>query len=200
MSLGEKLQSLRRARGLSQEQLALALNVSRQAVSKWETGESTPDLDKLRALSAYFGVTTDYLIWDDRPAERSAPAPEEAAAPETPAVRKHDIRAFVRKNAHWAGYAVAIVGAALLCRTLFQLLAMSLMFRRYGDLAGDEGYLAAVFDSLSGLLSLMLPYLLLYAALLAGGLVFARWYKARLRRQTERAQGEAEQEAPHDDV
>ena len=45
MTLGEKLQLLRRSRGLSQEQLAAELDVSRQAISKWECGDSTPDLD-----------------------------------------------------------------------------------------------------------------------------------------------------------
>ena len=62
MTLGEKLQTLRRSRGLSQEQLAEILEVSRQAVSKWENGDSAPDLDRLRAICTYFGVTTDYLI------------------------------------------------------------------------------------------------------------------------------------------
>ena len=47
MLLGEKLKKLRKARGLSQEQLADQLNVSRQAISKWELGESTPDTDNL---------------------------------------------------------------------------------------------------------------------------------------------------------
>ena len=51
MLLGEKLKKLRKARGLSQEQLADRLNVSRQAISKWELGESTPDTDNLVALS-----------------------------------------------------------------------------------------------------------------------------------------------------
>lgn len=73
MTLGEKLQMLRRSRGLSQEQLAAELDVSRQAISKWECGDSTPDLDKLRAICTYFGVTTDYLIW-----ERSEDAPQAA--------------------------------------------------------------------------------------------------------------------------
>lgn len=50
---------LRRSRGLSQEQLAAELDVSRQAISKWECGDSTPDLDKLRTICTYFGVTTD---------------------------------------------------------------------------------------------------------------------------------------------
>ena len=70
MTLGEKLQLLRRSRGLSQEQLAAELDVSRQAISKWECGDSTPDLDKLRAICTYFGVTTDYLIWEN---EEDAP-------------------------------------------------------------------------------------------------------------------------------
>ena len=73
MTLGEKLQLLRRSRGLSQEQLAAELDVSRQAISKWECGDSTPDLDKLRTICTYFGVTTDYLIW-----ERSEDAPQAA--------------------------------------------------------------------------------------------------------------------------
>ena len=62
MTLGEKLQLLRRSRGLSQEQLAAELDVSRQAISKWECGDSTPDLDKLRAIcfcSAACGASSD---------------------------------------------------------------------------------------------------------------------------------------------
>ena len=65
MTLGEKLKMLRASRGLSQEQLAAELNVSRQAVSKWECGDAAPDLDKLRAICTYFAVTTDYLIWEN---------------------------------------------------------------------------------------------------------------------------------------
>lgn len=81
MTMGEKLQLLRKSRGLSQEQLAAELDVSRQAISKWECGDSTPDLDKLRAICTYFGVTTDYLIWEkaeDAP-KAAVPAKERAA-------------------------------------------------------------------------------------------------------------------------
>ena len=78
MTLGEKMKLLRASRGLSQEQLAAELNVSRQAVSKWECGDAAPDLDKLRAICAYFGVTTDYLIWEN---EEDAP---KAAVPANP--------------------------------------------------------------------------------------------------------------------
>ena len=62
MSLGEKLQKLRKARNLSQEELAAELSVTRQTVSKWELDQSTPELSLLAQLSDIFGVTTDYLI------------------------------------------------------------------------------------------------------------------------------------------
>ena len=70
MTLGEKLQQLRLKKGLSQEQLAEALDVSRQSVSKWESGQSRPDMDKLVTLAALFEVSTDYLLGGD-----SQPAP-----------------------------------------------------------------------------------------------------------------------------
>lgn len=111
MTLGEKLQTLRRSRGLSQEQLAEILEVSRQAVSKWENGDSAPDLDRLRAICTYFGVTTDYLIWDEpEDAPRGA---EEARSRET---QRKPLRETVREHGEWAGYAVAILGAAMLLR------------------------------------------------------------------------------------
>ena len=62
MGFAEHLVSLRRARGWSQEQLADYVGVSRQAVSKWESGRSTPDLDKLLALSSLFGIPLDALV------------------------------------------------------------------------------------------------------------------------------------------
>lgn len=62
MNLADRIQSLRKARGISQEQLADQIGVSRQAVSKWESEQSTPDLDKIVLLSDFFDVTTDYLL------------------------------------------------------------------------------------------------------------------------------------------
>ncbi|MDE5977852.1 MAG: helix-turn-helix domain-containing protein, partial [Turicibacter sp.] len=66
MMLGEKLRNLRKAKGLSQEQLACELQVSRQAISKWELGESIPDTDNLVALSNYYRVSTDYLLLNQK--------------------------------------------------------------------------------------------------------------------------------------
>jgi len=70
MTLAEKLLSLRTARELSQEDLAEKLEVSRQSVSKWETGQSVPDLDKIIRLADLFGVTVDELV---REGERPQP-------------------------------------------------------------------------------------------------------------------------------
>lgn len=63
--LSEKLYKLRKNSALSQEQLAEQLNVSRQAISKWEQGTAVPESEKLIAISNYFGVTVDYLLKDN---------------------------------------------------------------------------------------------------------------------------------------
>ena len=65
MKLGDKIIALRKARGMSQEQLAQHLEVSRQSVSKWELNEATPDLNRVVAMSELFGVTTDYLLKEE---------------------------------------------------------------------------------------------------------------------------------------
>lgn len=62
--LPEKIYTLRKKKCLSQEQLAEKLHVSRQAISKWESGTAVPESEKLLALSAYFGVSVDYLLKD----------------------------------------------------------------------------------------------------------------------------------------
>lgn len=65
MILADKIIKLRKKNGWSQEELAEKMSVSRQAVSKWESAQSIPDLDKILQLGALFGVTTDYLLKDD---------------------------------------------------------------------------------------------------------------------------------------
>ena len=67
--LSEKIINLRKSRGWSQEELAEKLDVSRQSVSKWESGVSNPELDKIVAMSTLFGVSTDYLLKDATAAE-----------------------------------------------------------------------------------------------------------------------------------
>jgi transcriptional regulator with XRE-family HTH domain len=64
MTIGEKIYKLRSEKGISQETMSFDLGVSRQAVSKWETDQSLPDLDKIKLLSEYFKVSIDYLVKD----------------------------------------------------------------------------------------------------------------------------------------
>ena len=72
-TLAMRIQQLRRQRGLSQEELANAVNVSRQAVSKWEGAQAQPELEKLLALSDFFQVSTDYLLKGEQPAAAKQP-------------------------------------------------------------------------------------------------------------------------------
>ena len=70
MEFNNKLYNLRKQKGLSQEELASRLNVSRQTVSKWEVGESTPDMEKLAAISELFEVSLDELVLDKKPKQQ----------------------------------------------------------------------------------------------------------------------------------
>lgn len=62
MTFGDKLQYLRKTKGISQEELASQLNISRQAISKWENNSSIPDVENIVKLSNIFEVSTDYLL------------------------------------------------------------------------------------------------------------------------------------------
>ena len=64
MKFGEKLIQLRRKEGMSQEQLAAEIGITRQSVSKWESGSTLPELTKLIAISELFNVSVDYLVKD----------------------------------------------------------------------------------------------------------------------------------------
>lgn len=71
MTFGEKLKVLRKEKGYSQEEFAGLLDVSRQAVSKWEGNKGTPEIDKLLQISNMFGVTLDYLLKSESPCVNS---------------------------------------------------------------------------------------------------------------------------------
>ncbi|HUM43747.1 MAG TPA: helix-turn-helix transcriptional regulator [Fervidobacterium sp.] len=74
MTFGEKLTTLRKQHGLSQEDLAEKLSVSRQAISRWELDSTLPDAENLLQISKLFGVSVDYLINDDYESENDTPA------------------------------------------------------------------------------------------------------------------------------
>ena len=62
MNIADRIQHLRKGKGISQEELADKIGVSRQAVSKWESEQSIPDIDKIIIMSDFFDVTTDYIL------------------------------------------------------------------------------------------------------------------------------------------
>lgn len=97
--LSEKIRDLRRKSGLSQEELADKLDVSRQAVSKWETGSAVPTTETLVELADFFGVSLDFLLRDDFPEMSETPE----AAPSAPK------RSMTRKR----------IGASLIVASVF---------------------------------------------------------------------------------
>ena len=71
MNIGDRIHSLRKSKGISQEELADKIGVSRQAVSKWESEQNTPDIEKVILLSDYFETTTDYLLKGTEPVKET---------------------------------------------------------------------------------------------------------------------------------
>ncbi len=135
MTLGEKIQELRRRYGMSQDALAERLEVSRQAVSKWERDEAMPETDKIIRISQVFGVSTDYLLRPDEP----APEPPHAPWGPRPRSLERNIERLVRRHGYKVGY-LFIAGGVLLC--IIALLVMALM-PRFGsgmfETAGNMG-------------------------------------------------------------
>lgn len=80
MNMADRIQYLRKARGMSQEELADIIGVSRQAVSKWESEQSTPDPEKIIILSEVFEVTTDYILKGIEPAKEKEEKGKELAS------------------------------------------------------------------------------------------------------------------------
>lgn len=76
MTMGEKILNMRKARGWNQEELAERIGVTRQAVSRWESGAAKPDADKIIAICDLFGVSADYLLRDQYSGEESGVQPE----------------------------------------------------------------------------------------------------------------------------
>ena len=82
MKLPEKIVTLRKSRGLSQEALAEQLGISRQAISRWETGKAVPTVDNLACLSRLYGVPMEALLYGDEGAEPVRQETKEEAVPE----------------------------------------------------------------------------------------------------------------------
>ena len=142
MTFSDKLIALRRKAGWSQEELAERLNVSRQSVSKWESAQSMPDIDKIVQLSSLFGVTTDYLLKDEQDDPQPAAAETPSPLPRVTLAQAEDYLTRARANAPRMALA-----AALCIVSPIPLLALGTVSERgqlglNGDLAGGLGLIA----------------------------------------------------------
>ena len=129
MTFGEKLQSLRQRAGMSQDQLAERLEVSRQAVSRWERDETMPETDKVVALADIFGVTTDYLL-------RPQPESSETETEKPPREQKDRVErflAFAKRKWYLLGWVLIAWGVL----DLVQLVLFYLAYR--GMISGFTG-------------------------------------------------------------
>lgn len=96
MSLATKLVSLRKQKGLTQMNLAERLNVSRQAISRWEVGAAVPSTDNLKVLGELYGVQVDYLLNDDAECEPKVPEiPEENASVQADAGKRSKLNPVI---------------------------------------------------------------------------------------------------------
>lgn len=156
MILADKIMELRKKEGWSQEQLAEKLGVSRQSVSKWESAQAMPDMNKLLQLSDLFAVSTDYLLREDMGEELKAlPAVNETAVNEQGEkltyVSLEEANEYLALNGRNAGWIAVGVAMCIVSPILLIFLAA----------AGEAGYLPITEDQ-GGILGLI-PLILLIA-------------------------------------
>lgn len=143
MNLSEKIYDCRKKAGLSQDALAEQIGVSRQAVSKWETGEATPEVNKLLLLAQAFHVTTDWLLSETEDAyqppapEAPAPAPAPQQSADTWVDRVPGVMGRMLRRFGWIyGVFVTAFGALFLA---FGALIRSLFGPFGGQMSGMQG-------------------------------------------------------------
>lgn len=155
MTLGQRIHELRTAAGLSQEQLAERLDVSRQAISKWELDTSAPDLDRLVLLGQLFGVSLDQLVKGTLSGEATSGKPDiQRLAAEN---RRHR-QTVVLTAAGSLAVMLGCVAFAFLCALRSTVLSTQYMLYRY----------ITVGEFVRAPFSFRLPLLLSAAVLTAG--------------------------------
>ena len=113
MTLGEKIQDLRRRNAMSQDVLAEKLEVSRQAVSKWERDEAMPETDKIIRIAQLFGVSTDYLLLTEKQAQKDGSQPQTPPGAAAPRFNGQRIERFIRRHGYKGGFVLTGIGAII---------------------------------------------------------------------------------------
>ena len=164
MKFCEKIQMHRKKLGLSQEELAARLGVSRQAVSKWEVGSAMPDPSNIVALAKIYGISTDELLMDEPPQqEHQQPSAQNALLDRLPGF----LRSLIRRYGWLAGVYTALLGAGFL---LISFLSRSSYRSMYGGLSSE--ITDQIFAN-SPILTFSTVILILGVILLLGGLTLA---------------------------
>ncbi|MBO4838083.1 MAG: helix-turn-helix domain-containing protein [Lachnospiraceae bacterium] len=174
MTIGERLTELRKSRGLSQEELAEQLTLTRQTISKWELGQSSPDIEYVIALCDLFGVSTDYLLKGEEPEAKAAPK-EEHSQP----VPKGPRSAEREKNWMIFGLGMAVSSLAFLVIAFFVIMSVVhpwVTYKSGKTYTGLAGYLLGTGS---------LPWFIGAAVLLLGGLAVAVFGIVRKPRRAE---------------
>ncbi|MDO4810409.1 MAG: helix-turn-helix transcriptional regulator [Eubacteriales bacterium] len=118
MILADKIIDLRKKNGWSQEELAEKLNVTRQSISKWEGAQSTPDLNKILAMSQLFGVSTDYLLKDEQGEVEYIATEEQSAVRKVSMEEANAYLNVTKRVSKWIALGVALCIASPICLIL----------------------------------------------------------------------------------
>ena len=148
MELYEKLYELRRASGMSQEELAEKLGVSRQAVSKWESGATQPELSKLIELSKLYSVSVDELLSLEhaKPEQDAAESPVQSNAEKAPA-EKLSFRDFCIQHKKIIGGAAVALAALIAVGVHYNNVTGKLIIIRFEDGGGIQISENRLFDT-----------------------------------------------------
>lgn len=136
MTFGEKLQDLRRKAGMSQDMLAEKLEVSRQAVSKWERDEAMPETEKVVRIAKLFGVSLDELLLDREPKPRYEQPPVQPSA-------YAEVKRTAKRHGYKLGYALLVLGVLTCVGSLVMYFAWPAIGGGFFDSAQDSFFSSA---------------------------------------------------------
>ena len=139
MILADKIIRLRKKNGWSQEELAEKMNVSRQAVSKWESAQTVPDLEKILQLSGLFGVTTDYLLKDELESEEYTDSAAESGVKRVTLAEANEFIDWRRSAAVRIAVAVFLCIASVIPLLLLAAASEANMLGMTAEFAGAVG-------------------------------------------------------------